>query len=208
MMRIVYIAFIAILAFSIGLKAQQTQTALIKGKRYTGQLDRFGFYLFNQKSDTIMSLPQTDFVAFVFKDFNLDGYKDVYLKWGGNMPDRYSLYLFVPAKATFKELKDFSEVPSAKPIKGTKFYYSYYSSGCADAAWGSHLFYVRDNKVIKLGNIKGDGCGIRDGISIFRVINERRILIKTLPLSIIEAYKENKWGYIKRYWTTNYSKFM
>jgi hypothetical protein len=208
MSRLFYIGFIAIIAFSTGLKGQQTQTALIKGKRYTGQIGRLGFYLITQKRDTVLSLPQADFFGFTFKDFNLDGYKDIYLEWGGNMPDRYSLYLFVPAKGKFKELIGFSDVPSAKPIKGTMYYYSYYPSGCADMAWGSDLFYVKDYRVIKLGNIKGDGCGIKDGISIFRVSNEKKILIKTLPLTTIDRYKDNKWGYIKQYWTKNYSKFI
>ncbi|HEX8426602.1 XAC2610-related protein [Hymenobacter sp.] len=203
-----YIAFIVIIAFPVGLKAQQTQTAIIKGRRYTGQLDKSGFCLITQKRDTVLSLPQADFFGFTFKDFNLDGYKDIYLEWSGNMPDRYTLYLFVPSKGNFKELTGFSEVPSAKPVKGTVYYYSYYPSGCADMTWGSDLFYVKDYKIFKLGNIKGDGCGIKDDISIFRVRDEKKLLIKTLPLITIKAYKDNKRGYIKHYWTNNYSKFI
>jgi hypothetical protein len=33
-------------------------------------------------------------------------------------------------------------------------------------------------------------------------------LVKTLPLNTIEKYKDYKWGFIKQFWTKNYSSFL
>ncbi|NTS44041.1 hypothetical protein HRG84_24390 [Flavisolibacter sp. BT320] len=148
------------------------------------------------------------YVKFEFKDFNRDGYKDLFLEWGGNLPERYSLYLFVPVYASFKEVKHFSDFPAATPIKGTGYYYSYYRNGCADNAWGSDLFQIQNYKAIKIGRIKGEGCGIENGIYIHRVKAGKTTLTETLPLQTINAYKERKFGFIHQYWTKKYRQFI
>ena len=61
---------------------------------------------------------------------------------------------------------NFSDFPAATPINGSGYYYSYYRNGCADNAWGSHLFRIEKDTAIKVAHIKGDGCGIKDGIFI------------------------------------------
>src|SRR5690242_5236450 len=134
MNRIFFKVFFSILMLPFSLQAQQIQSTVIKGTRYTGHLDIFGFYLIAKSNDTVLNL-QESFFEFKFKDFNNDGYKDLYLDWGGNIPERYTLYLFVPSTGKFKELKNFSEFPDAKLIKGTNYYYSYSRGGCADDAW-------------------------------------------------------------------------
>jgi hypothetical protein len=207
MSRLIFIIFLTGLIFPAGLKAQQTKTALINGKRYIGHFDYSNFYVLNSKQDTILNFSNENLVGFEFKDFNKDGNQDIFLEWGGNMPDRYSLYVFVSLTGGFKELQHFSDFPSAASIKGTKYYYSYYRAGCADNAWGSHLFYVKNYKAIKVGNIKGEGCGIKDGIYIYKVSGDMKELVKTLPLNTIEKYKDYKWGFIKQFWTKNYSSF-
>jgi hypothetical protein len=208
MRLLVFIIFMIVQIFPLRLKAQQKKTALIYGSRYVGHFDYSHFYVLNSRQDTILNLPSEDFVGFEFKDFNKDGFKDIYLEWGGNMPDRYSVYVFVSSTGTFKELYNFSDFPAAASIEGTKYYYSYYRAGCADNAWGSHLFYIKDYKAIKVGNIKGEGCGIKDGIYIYKVSGEKKNLVKTLPLNMIEKYKDFKWGFIKQFWTKNYSRFL
>jgi hypothetical protein len=189
------------------LRAQNRQTATISGKRYRGQLDQWGFYVTKSKYDTVLNLEDSYF-DFQFKDFNKDGFKDIFLDWGGNIPDRYTLYLFIPLTGKFKEVKNFSDFPLAKPLPGTHYYYSYNSSGCADDAWISHLFYIKNYSAIEVGEIIGDGCGIDDHIDIFKVVNNKESLIKRLPLNTIEKYKDNKWGFIKAYWLKNYRKFI
>jgi hypothetical protein len=204
------IAFLLILNIPNGLRAQNIKTTTIESKRYIGCLDQREqrFYVLKSNHDTVLNLSQADYFDFQFKDFNKDGYKDVYLDWGGNTPDRYTLYLFIPSTAKFKELRNFSDFPSANSVSGTSYYYSYYPSGCADDAWGSHLFYIKDYSAIKIGKIKGDGCGIDDHIDIFKVVNNKESLIKRLPLNTVEKYKDKKWGFIKEYWNKNYKSFL
>jgi hypothetical protein len=208
MSRLLYIAFIVFLTSPVLLNAQQVQTAMIGGKRYTGHLDQFGFFLLTQKGDTILSLPQESYFEYKFKDFNQDGYKDIYLDWGGNSVDKYSLYVFVPATKKFKEIKNFSDFPAATQIKGTNYYYSYSKAGCADNTWISDLFYIKNWTAINIGYINGEGCGIKDGIYIYNVKAGKKKLIKTMPLNTIEKYKEKKWGFIQDYWTKNFQSFL
>jgi hypothetical protein len=208
MNRLLFTVFILVLNNYNELKAQNIKTAIVGGKHFVGQLDQLSFYVIKSKRDTVLNLPQADYFDFKFKDFNKDGYKDIYLEWGGNTPERYTLYLFVPSTGKYKELKNFSDFPSANSLAGTPYYYSYYPSGCADAAWGSHLFYIKNYSAIKIGKIKGDGCGIDDRIDIFKVANNKETLVKRLPLNTIEKYKVKKWGFIKAYWLKNYKKFL
>ncbi|MGZ3912039.1 MAG: hypothetical protein ACXVBR_18275 [Flavisolibacter sp.] len=148
------------------------------------------------------------YVKFEFKDFNKDRYKDLFLEWGGNLPERYSLYLFVPSTASFREVRNYADFPAVSPIKGTSYYYSYYRNGCADNSWGSDLFQIKDYKAIKIGRIKGEGCGIEEGIYIHRVKAGNNTLIETLPLQTINAYKEGKYGFLHKYWTKKYRQFI
>jgi hypothetical protein len=208
MSRLFYIVLLTALTFHIGAKSQQKKETLINGKHYKGLLDRWGFYLFGAKEDTILNLPGDDFVSFEFKDFNKDGYKDIFLEWGGNIPERFSLYVFVSSTGKFKELHNFSDFPAAAPVEGTRYYYSYYRAGCADNAWGSHLFYIKNNNAIKVGNIRGEGCGIKEGIYIYKLSGNKKELVKTLPLNVIEKYKDYKWGFIRQFWSKNYSTFL
>jgi hypothetical protein len=209
MTRLFLLTLILVFTFTVNLHAQHLRkSAIINGNRYIGHLEFWGFFLLTQKGDTVLSLPQEEFFDFKFQDFNRDGYKDLYLDWGGNAIEKYSLYLFVPSTKTFKELKDFSDFPAAERIKGTNYYYSYAKAGCADNTWVSDLFYVNNMTVIKIGTINGEGCGIKDGIYIYKVKAGKETLIKTLPLNIIDRYKDYKWGFIKAYWTKNYKGFL
>jgi hypothetical protein len=207
-MNRLFFIFFLLLNLPFYSKAQNVKQTIINGKRYSGQLDQWGFYVIKSKHDTILSLPQVDYMDFKFYDFNSDGYKDIYLEWGGNIPDRYTLYAYNPSSGKFKEIKNFSDFPLPLKIQGTNYYYSYARGGCADEAWNSYLFYIKNYVVIKLGLIHGDGCGITDGIYIYKDKSGKENLIKTLPLNTIEKYKDYKWGFIKEYWSKNYKKFL
>src|ERR1700712_4744625 len=97
------------------------QNLSVNHRSYIGHLTQSSFVLIYRK-DTILTLPQDNYVDFKFQDFNEDGYKDIYLEWGGNMPERFDLYEFIPSTNKFEKIKNFSDFPSAKRIRGTKYY--------------------------------------------------------------------------------------
>jgi len=187
----------------------QMYTAVIKNHNYSVFTGFDGTYLIKD-NDTILHLDQYYF-AVGFKDLNQDGYKDLLLDLGGNIPERYDLMLFDPKKMNFIEIKDFQKFPAPKMIRGTRYYYSYHKSGCADNNWDSDLFYIKGDKVIKLGTISGRECdnsGMTDGLYVYKLTGNGKKLYKTFPIQIIYKYKEGKWGFIKQYWERNFKGFV
>ncbi|WP_244894452.1 hypothetical protein [Leptospira alexanderi] len=85
----------------------------------------------NSKRNRILSLPLKNsegIKTFEFKDFNNDGYEDIFLGWSNLfVNDLRSLYLFIPSSGKFRKIKDFF-IPAPTPIKGTKHFYSLLSS--------------------------------------------------------------------------------
>jgi hypothetical protein len=187
-----------------------SQSVTIQGRKYDGFLTPNGFQLLNSKNETYLK-HSGDYFTWEFKDFNKDGYKDIYLDKGGNTPERFDLLLYVPSTKSFRQIKDLEYFPAPENINGTKYYYSYHRSGCADMNWDSDLFYIKDYKAVRLANISGRECensGIKDGLYVSKFRAEKKIIIKTLPIDTIRTYKENKWGFIKAYWTKNYKLFL
>ena len=187
-----------------------SQIVIIQGKKYTGYLTPAGFQLLNSKNETYLK-HSGDFFTWELKDFNKDGYKDIYLDKGGNTPERFDLLLYAPAAKSFRQIKDFKNFPAPEKITGTKYYYSYHKSGCADMNWDSDLFYIKGYKAIRVGNISGRECensGIKDGLYINRIHGEKKILIKTFSIDTVHTFKEDKWGFIKEYWTKKYKLFL
>lgn len=185
------------------------KTETIKGKKYIGFLSLSGFYLLDNKNKTVAFQPG-DYFTWELKDLDGDGNKDIFLDKGGNMPERYDLLLFISANH-YRQIRDFELFPAPTQIKGTKYFYSYHKSGCADMNWDSDLFYIQNSKAIRLGNISGRQCensGIEDGVYINKVRGEKKTLIKTLPVDTLKKYKEFKWGFIKDYWTKNFRLFL
>jgi len=185
------------------------QTVAIQGKIYYGFLTRDGFQLLNSKNEIHLRY-SGDYFTWVFKDFNKDGYDDIYLDKGGNTPEWFDLLLYVPTTNSFRQVKGFEDFPAPENISGTKYFYSYHKSGCADMNWDSDLFYIKNFKAIRLANISGRECGnegITDGLYISKVIGENKIPFKTLPIDTIHKFKQHKWKFIKKYWTENYNSF-
>lgn len=195
---------------SIDTSVYSFQTSTIQGEIYEGFLNPNGFYLLNSKNDTILK-KSGDYFAIEFKDFNEDGNNDIFLDKGGNMPEWFDLLLYAPSPHNFKIVKGFDAFPAPEQISGTKYFFSYHKSGCADMNWDSDLFYIDNFKAIKLGNISGRECennGINDGLHIYKVQGNKKNLLKTLPIETIGKYKDYKWGFIKDYWTINYKQFL
>src|SRR5688572_19842990 len=102
------------------------------GKKRIGFLSRYGFYLLNSRSDTLLTQPG-DYFSWHSQDFDKDGYNDIFLDKGGNTPERFDLLLYIPSAKIYKKIKDFDAFPAPIKIGVTKYYYSYRKSGCADA---------------------------------------------------------------------------
>lgn len=186
-------------------------SATINAIKYIGFLKENAFYLTNSKGDTVIK-KKDYYSAWEFKDFNKDGFKDIILYHSGNVGEVLDLFIFLPFANKFRNVKAFDKFPAPEKIKGTKYYYSYHKSGCADMNWDSDLFYIENFKAIKIGNIAGRQCDNRDGekdaVYIHKVHNNKDRLFKTLPIDTIWKYKDLKWGFIKEYWTKNYTLFL
>jgi hypothetical protein len=183
----------------------------VDNKNYIGFMKELYFILLDANCDTMIK-KQDYYHQFEFKDFDLDGHLDVFLYLASNTPSVIDLYLYEPSSKKFKLIQNSSEYPAPEKIRGTKYYYSYHKSGCADLNWDSDLFYIHNFKVVRIGNISGIGCsdkfGKKDGIYISVIRKDKKNLIKTLPIDTIGKFKDYKWGFIKDYWTKNYKNFL
>lgn len=186
------------------------KTIIIQGKRYLGFLNHNGFYLVDSKNEIYLS-QSGEYFTWDFKDFNNDGYDDIFLSLNSNTPDVFNLLLYLPKTHSFKFIQDFNHFSAPEQIHETNYFYSYHESGCADMDWDSDLFYINKYKAIRIGNISGNQCensGIKDGLYIYKVHDEKKTLIKTLSIDIIKKYKDYKWDFIKEYWNKNYKLFL
>ena len=124
------------------------QPVVIRGTKYRVYTTTFGTYIIKGKRDTVLNLDRQYFTV-KFKDFNNDGYKDIFFDLGGNTPERYDLFIFNPKSGWFTEIKNFNDFPSPIRIKGTRYYYSYHKSGCADMNWDSEFCSIKSNPDIQ-----------------------------------------------------------
>jgi hypothetical protein len=109
-----------------------------------------------------------------------------------------------------KQSRTFQIILNQLNIEGTKCYYSYHRSGCADKNWDSDLFFIENFKTFKLGTISGRECENRDekdGIYIYKSKENKETLTETRDINEIHKFQNDKWDYIKEYWTNNYKKF-
>jgi len=159
----------------------------------------------NENQDTVYDHPDwTNGIEFT--DFNDDGYPDILLEYMTNVPGVVDLALFEKSTGTFRLVDNF-HFPSPQKVQGTKYRYSYHRSGCADSDWDSDLFYLNGYTPVRIGNIHGSGCegNEKNGIFISKVTNDK----KTLVTEIIResGYYDDKFDFIKEYWSKNYKLF-
>ncbi len=187
-----------------------SDTATVEGIPYKAVFKTDGDLYILDPGDSVI-FDSKDYCAhFEFTDFDGDGNKDIRIYYVSNIPDIQGLILYDTINHTFEPVIGFNNYPDPQPIKGTKFYYSYHRSGCADMNWDSDLFFIEDFKVVKIGNIAGRECENGDeknGIYIYKVDGENRSLYKMLPVNTINDYKDTKWGFIREFWTENYQEF-
>jgi hypothetical protein len=182
----------------------------IQCRIYTIHLKPTGCYILNAKGDTVFEQKANYYFSMRCLDFNGDGFPDIFLDKSAIAPGTYDLLLYDPSLRGFRKIEDFDLYPDPKPIKGTKFYYSYRTNGCADLDWISYLFYMDDFQPVRIGEIHGYGCDTsrRAPINIYRINGNNRKLVKTMLLHTSDRYKMHKWGFIKRYWSTMYLHFV
>jgi len=165
-------------------------------------------YILDKNRDTILKEGNDSWQGFEFKDFNGDGFKDIIIQLASNASGVEDLLLFNKSTNNFIPVKNFSDFPAPLPIAGTKYYYSYHKSGCADMNWDSDLFYIRNNKAIRLGHIECIACpDEKTGIYIHKITRKKESLYQKLSIKILGNYDDYKWGFIKYYWGKNYKKF-
>ncbi|MBB5394843.1 hypothetical protein [Mucilaginibacter sp. AK015] len=185
--------------------------AVVDGRQYTiRRTVQAGLILLNSKEEIIFR--DSAYISDAkFKDFNNDGYKDIWIVRPGNVPGLRGLLLYNKTSKTFIEVTDFDRFPAPEAIKGTRYYYSYHRSGCADMNWTSDLFYLKNYKPVKIGTINGFECAdseIKNGIYIYRVIGGKNIKVKQMNITVINNHTNYKWGFVKDYWHQNYKLFL
>ncbi len=184
------------------------KNAIIKKNKFTAYFDtEDNFFIKNSKNKIIFQSKEMTH-DFDFIDFNKDGNLDLIVKFPTSTANE--LFLFDNKKRTLRRVNNFSDFPAPIHIRGTKYYYSYHSSGCADSCWDSDLFYLKNFKAVRIGNISADYFN-DDGkieINTYKMTNARKTLIKNYPSDkILSKYKEYKWGFIEDYWNKNYLQF-
>lgn len=171
-------------------------------------------------NDTLTILRENDIIysnnfsirgGIEFNYFNEDRYKDLIITHLTNMGGVIDVMVFDSSDLSFKLINDLEEYPSPTHLINN-YYYSYHRAGCADMNWVSDLFEIKNYKTVFLAEIYGQGCDSNPKkIDIFKIENndkDSKILVTTLSIDTINNYPENKWGFIKDYWTKKYVDFI
>lgn len=171
------------------------------------QSDSLNLFIIDYKNDTIYKnsnwVHETEFI-----DLNGDGYIDILLHYLTNVTGINDLALYDKSTRNFKIVNNFDRFPSPSKISGTKYYFSYHRSGCADLNWDSDLFILVNYQAICIGNISGRGCeGEKEnGKFISKVKGGKKKLIRKIIKEV--GYYDDKWNFIEKYWTENYKNFL
>ena len=169
------------------------------------QGDKFKSLVF-LSGDTILK-NQDYYFQVEFLDINGDGYKDIRAFVFSSTPNACENYFFDKEKKTFRYIENCDL--DIQLIKGTKYFYSYDAIGCGDSYWESHLLKIENWREKDIGSIDARGCGGKDnGISIYKLHGDTSRLIKRISIRTLEKYKNNKFGFIKDYWTRNWVNFV
>ncbi len=184
-------------------------SSVIEGRIYKVIYRTDEFFYILDSHDKIIFKSKDYYKFYEFSDFDNDGNKDILFSYIGNVP-RKDLLLYEAKNKNFRAVENFSNYPEPIKIEGTKYYYSYHRSGCADRNWDSDLFFIENFKTYKLGTISGRECENRDekdGIYIYKSKENKETLTETRDINLIHEFQNDKWDFIKEYWTKNYKKF-
>jgi hypothetical protein len=167
---------------------------------------------FNSNFIEIDSIDLTGLAYIKYPDFNSDKYPDILLDYIGNNSS-YSLYLFDSIQLKYKKIRNYSDFPDAIKIK-PNLYYSYQAVGCADLNWVSDLFKIENFEIVHLAHMEAESCENdsktkQKTIQVFKVkdsVNNQRFH----NFNYNDQIKKNddKWNYLKKYWSNNFSFFL
>ena len=137
------------------------------------------------------------------RDYNLDGFMDILIKYDlSNTAGQADLLLFNPKKNIFQVVKNFSKFPDSKLVRnGAGCYYSYRSCGCTDNCWDSDLFVFANYEIVKLGNIHHD-CNAKL-ISVNKTRKNINVLFKQFSDKFVLNKYGDKFRFIKSLWEEN-----
>jgi hypothetical protein len=201
---------IALLLLSGSCRSQDHVRAVTINKNsYKVYNDYTSLIITTVKSDTVINV-HADYFTIDYRDINGDGYVDILGGRGGNTSECFDLFLFVAKSRTFRKVRNFDQFPAPTRLKGTRYFYSYHKSGCADMNWDSDLFYISNFKAIRIGNIAGHQCQKDEvqGLFIYKVVRGIEKFVKRLQPEVTSKYNEGKWGFIKEYWTKSWRDFV
>jgi len=186
-----------------------TDTIKINNKQFIKNENNDRFYcLLSIDGDTIVKA-QNFYHSIEILDINEDGYQDIRISIISNTPNQCDNYLFN------NQVKKFIQIENCgldiQKITGTDFYYSYLHAGCSDQNWKSYLYKIKNYKLIEYGYIFGQGCdfNIEDNPQIIEIYkinsynSNEEILIKKLPYKKYINKYNDKFTFIKKYWSEN-----
>ena len=150
--------------------------------------------------------------GFDVKDLNEDGYNDIIFNYMSNNVVE-EIYLFDKTENNFKLVEHSDSYPESIKLKGAEYYCTYSRRGCSDLNWDSDLYFIKDFKIHKIGNITGVGCPpydeeevIKNGIYIYKVKQDSiQNLLQYIPRE--SGFYNDKWDFIAEYWNKNYKTF-
>jgi hypothetical protein len=191
--------------------ANRTASTVIDGVTYKATLNGDESLSIREGTKTVYYIKRADlyitfekFAGLEFKDFNGDGSPDLIISYNSNIPAVKDLILYDKRTKKFVQVTNFSNYPASVRIPNTGFYYSYHPSGCADMDWDSDLYKITKYKIIPLGTISGKGCESSHeklGIFIYKMLKKKERLIKTIPITALSQYNNNKQTFINNFWS-------
>lgn len=148
----------------------------------------------NEKNDTVFKDSNIEAKP-RFIDFNKDGVTDIMFK--SNVGDEYDFIVFDIESKSFKKIKDFDKYPAPIKMGNSNYYYSYYHEGCADHCWGSDLFYIKDYRAVRIGNISKsiDEDG-KEFLMSCTIRNEMKLIFKQYDQKTMNECEKNKWKFL------------
>ncbi len=207
---IVLVSLFALFESFSAAAANRTASADIGGVTYKATLNGDESLSIRANNKTVCYIKRADlyvtfekFAGLEFKDFNGDGIPDLIISYHSNIQGVEDLILYDKRTKKFVQIANFSNYPASVRILNSSFYYSYHSSGCADMDWDTDLYKIINSKIIPFGTISGKGCESSHeklGIFIYKMRGKKERLIKTMPITALTHYNNNKQTFISEYW--------
>lgn len=177
----------------------------IVAQSYPGKNPQVNLFILNEDGDTVYKHPHIAGNGFSLQDFDKNGVLDIRMFQLSNVGGISELICYDKSANEFIEVKGFENYPQPKQLGDSKIWYTYHSSGCADANWGSELFVIEKFKLIELGDIIAGFCPRSDqkGIRTFRIRDNTKERIHSFSEEPVNKHK-----FLKKYWKEHVELFI